>query len=472
MSLRSRVTVFGLAVVLVVVAVLSAVVYGVIAGSFARSQDLELNRRLAEASGEVAKAPAAAFTPAPRLVGTHPSTSEDVVVLVADGDGGVLAGTEPDVARLPPEARSAVPSSGSAAVTATLDAVPVRFAVTRWERRDLGRSGVLAVGQALSRRTTALGGVVAALVVSAVVTLLAAGIGIRLVAGRALRPLRDLTVTADEVRRSPDRGRRLPAVARDDELGRLTGSFNGMLDRLEQEWRRTAVALEAQQRLAADASHELRTPLTTIRTNAVFLRDHLDAAPDDRAAAVADIEAEAARMSRLVDDLLTLARADGGARLARQPVDLAALAAQVCRRAATSHPDRRIVCTGPPVHLAGDADALQRLLGVLLDNAVRHTRDGGAVWVTVTSPAPGQAVLQVADDGEGIPPGQEERIFDRFHQADPSRRRGGAGLGLAIARWIAHEHGGWVTAGPTSGGGATFTVTLAPGPPVPGSSPA
>ncbi|HYY11158.1 MAG TPA: HAMP domain-containing sensor histidine kinase, partial [Kineosporiaceae bacterium] len=279
-----------------------------------------------------------------------------------------------------------------------------------------------------------------------------------------LRPVRDLVPVIANI--GPQNlGHRLRPGPGHDELAVLGRTIDEMMDRI-------AVGYEAQRRFAADASHELRTPLTTIRTNAVFLRDHLDAAPDDRAAAVADIEAEAARMSRLVDDLLTLARADGGARLARQPVDLAALAAQVCRRAATSHPDRRIVCTGPPVHLAGDADALQRLLGVLLDNAVRHTRDGGAVWVTVTSPAPGQAVLQVADDGEGIPPGQEERIFDRFHQADPSRRRGGAGLGLAIARWIAHEHGGWVTAGPTSGGGATFTVTLAPGPPVPGSSPA
>ena len=265
------------------------------------------------------------------------------------------------------------------------------------------------------------------------------------------------------MRRSPDRGRRLPQVARDDELGRLTAGFNGMLDRLEQEWRRTAHALEAQQRLAADASHELRTPLTTIRTNAAFLREHQDAAPVDRAAAAADIEVEATRMSRLVDDLLTLARADGGARLTRAPLDLGRLAADVCRRHAARHPEHRLLCSGPPVRLDGDADALERLLGVLLDNALRHTPAGGTVWVTVTAPAAGVAVLQVADDGEGIPAGQEERIFDRFHQADPARRRGGAGLGLAIARWIAQQHGGWVTAGATEGGGATFTVTLAPG---------
>jgi signal transduction histidine kinase len=317
------------------------------------------------------------------------------------------------------------------------------------------------VGQAERAQARALGGVVVALVVSAFVTLVAAGVGIRLVAGRALRPLRELTDTADEIRRSPDRGRRLGPVRRDDELGRLARSFDGMLDRLEEEWRRTAAALAAQQRLAADASHELRTPLTTIRTNAAFLAEHLDAAPEDRAAAVGDIEAEARRMSRLVDDLLTLARADGGARLVRASLDLGALTAGVAARVAARHPGRRLMWSAPPLRLDGDADALERLLGVLLDNAVRHTEEGGRIWVTLTSPAPGHAVLQVADDGEGVPPGEEERIFERFHQADPARRRGGAGLGLAIARWIAHEHGGRVTAGRTDGGGATFTVTLA-----------
>jgi two-component system OmpR family sensor kinase len=249
-------------------------------------------------------------------------------------------------------------------------------------------------------------------------------------------------------------------VPRSDELGQLTAGFNGMLDRLEEEHRVTLTALEAQRRLTADASHELRTPLTTIRSNAAFLREHQDAASHDRAGALADLEAEAVRMSGLVDDLLTLARADGGAPLGLAPVDLGRLTADVCSRAGAAHPDRHVHCSAPPVRMSGDRDLLERLLWILLDNAARHTAAGGNIWVVLASPAPDVAIIQVADDGEGIPPGDEERIFDRFYQADPARRHGGAGLGLAIARWITHAHGGSLTAGPTQGGGATFTAVL------------
>ena len=130
--------------------------------------------------------------------------------------------------------------------------------------------------------------------------------------GRALRPLRELSATADEIGRSADLTRRLPAVARRDDVGRLTVSFNAMMGRLEEAYHRLAAALAAQQRFTADASHELRTPLTTIRSNVGFLRAHPDAASADRGAALDDLEADSERMSRLVDDLLTLARADAG----------------------------------------------------------------------------------------------------------------------------------------------------------------
>jgi signal transduction histidine kinase len=339
-----------------------------------------------------------------------------------------------------------------------IDGVPVRVRVQPFHRAD--RDGFVVAAQPVRRRASDLRGIVGLLIVSSIVTLIAAGFAIWLVTRRALRPLRELTQTADEVGRSPDRTRRLPPPQRNDDLGRVTGSFNAMLDRLEQAHRRTALMLAAQQRFTADASHELRTPLTTIRANAGFLRANPQATEADRAEALGDIEAESARMSRLVDDLLTLARADGGALLAPVPVDVGQLAHDVCRRAAAQHPDRDIHCSGPPSPLRADADALSQLLWILLDNAVRHTTTGDKIWVAVTAPAPGRAIVQVADAGEGIPAGQERRIFDRFHQADPARRHGGAGLGLSIAAWIAAAHRGTITAANNERGGATFTVGL------------
>jgi two-component system, OmpR family, sensor kinase len=459
-SLRSRITLFGLAVVVAVLVGFSAAIYGLIAAGLSRTQDRDLTTRLTEAVKQIETAPASAFAARPALTPVLPASHDEIFVVVTDRTGAVLATTGGQRPQLPPSLLSTAARTGTAVGTVTMDGVPVRVQVRPWRRTDLAGDGFVAAAQAVHRQVADIHGIVAALIISAVVTLAAAALAIWLVTRRALRPLRELTATADEIRRSVDRGRRLPPVPRSDELGQLTASFNGMLDRLEAEHRATLSALEAQQRLAADASHELRTPLTTIRSNAAFLREHHDAASHDRAAALADLEAEAVRMSRLVDDLLILARADGGAPLALAPVDLGRLATDVCSRAGAAHADRRVHCSAPPVCIRGDHDLLERLLWILLDNAARHTAFGGNIWVVLASPTPDVAIIQVADDGEGIPPGDEDRIFDRFYQADPARRHGGAGLGLAIARWITRAHDGSLTAGPTQGGGATFTAVL------------
>ena len=287
---------------------------------------------------------------------------------------------------------------------------------------------------------------------------------------------------ADEVGRSQDLGSRLPAVSSRDAVGRLTTSFNAMMDRLQGAYARVETALAAQQRFTADASHELRTPLTTVRNNAEFLLAHPDARPADREAALRDIAGESVRMSRLIDNLLTLARADGGVRLHRELVNLAELAESVCRQAAAQHADREISFAGTPAPpVAGDDDSLRQLLWILLDNAVKFcavvptsaagSRDGGgrgagrAIWVAVTQRAE-RVQLTVADDGIGLPAGRRSRIFERFHRADPARSGAGAGLGLAIAAWIVPQHQGAIVAANNDRGGATFSVDLpvAPGP--------
>jgi signal transduction histidine kinase len=165
-------------------------------------------------------------------------------------------------------------------------------------------------------------------------------------------------------------------------------------------------------------------------------------------------------MSRLVHDLLTLARADAGQHLERAPLDLAPLVAEVGRQAQVLYADRDMRLDIAPARVVGNADALRQLQWILLDNAVRFAGPGGSVCLAVTA-KDGYAELRVADDGPGISPADRERIFDRFFQADLARAGGGAGLGLSIARWIAAEHGGTIAAGTNADGrGAVFIVDL------------
>jgi signal transduction histidine kinase len=210
-------------------------------------------------------------------------------------------------------------------------------------------------------------------------------------------------------------------------------------------------AQESQRRFVADASHELRTPLTSIRGNAGLLLRNPPPLAEDARDAAADIAAESERMSRLVDGLLTLARADAGHEFGRSNLDLALVVEPVARRAG-------IALSREPAPLYGNHDALTQLAWILADNACRHGGGLATMWVR-RRPQEG-VLLVVSDEGPGIPAGQEERIFERFYQGDSARSRGGTGLGLAIARWIVQQHGGRIWAGNAPGGGAVFTVEL------------
>jgi signal transduction histidine kinase len=291
-------------------------------------------------------------------------------------------------------------------------------------------------------------------------TLLASGAASWWLAGRALRPLDAMASTAEDIGRTQDLSRRLPESEPDDEVGRLQRSFNQMLRQLEDAYHRLQSALVAQRRFVADASHELRTPLTTIRGNVGLLLKREDIATDDRLAALNDIAGESERMSRMVQDLLTLARADAGYHLDKTPIDLLPIVQDVTRQAQTLQPLRRVeLLDGVPVPVEGNADAIKQLLWILIDNAFKHTDDGGRIQVRLDNGYQA-ARLMVLDDGPGIPADDLERVFERFYQSDTSRSGEGTGLGLAIARWIAKEHGGQVRAANSPRGGAAFTVDL------------
>jgi signal transduction histidine kinase len=282
------------------------------------------------------------------------------------------------------------------------------------------------------------------------------------VAGRAVRPLVTLAETTEAIGTTGDLSKRLTLSRSRDEVGRLTTSFNAMVERLQSSQAELAAALAAQQRFVADASHELRTPLSTIRTNAEFLRERPEAAEVDRRAAIDDLVSEVERMSRLVDGLLVLARADAGVAFVRRPVDLRAVAAEEARRVrppGRGHDDGRdvtVTAEGSAL-VSGDADALGRAIRVLLDNAFRHGRP--PVGITIAR-SDGRIRLQVRDVGPGLPAGSEGRLFERFYRADPARTGEGTGLGLSIARAIAESHGGTITAATGEGGGAVVTLEL------------
>jgi signal transduction histidine kinase len=330
--------------------------------------------------------------------------------------------------------------------------------VRAWNRPDLGVSGYLLVGQPLFGIQSQLDALRLFLIAGAFLAIAGAGAASWFVAGRALRPLVAMSSTAEDIGRTQDLSRRLPESEPDDEVGRLQRSFNQMLRQLEDTYVRLRSALVAQRRFVADASHELRTPLTTIRGNVGLLLKRDDITSDDRVAALNDIASESERMSRMVQDLLTLARADAGYHLELAPIDLLPIIQDVSRQAQTLQPSRRIeLLDGVPAPIQGNPDAIKQLLWILIDNAFKHTREEGRVQLRLDTDQRA-ARLVVLDDGPGIPREDLDRIFERFYQSDAARSGEGTGLGLAIARWIAKEHGGQVSAENNPRGGAVFTV--------------
>lgn len=309
------------------------------------------------------------------------------------------------------------------------------------------------VNASLSRLELAL------LVGSAVCVLTAAGAG-WLLARNALLPIDRLTAEARRIGQRQDFSRRVPYRGPQDEVGRLAATFNTMLDRLESAYARQLRALEAQRRFVADASHELRTPLTTIRGNVELLRLDANALQPDQREALEDVVSETERMSRLVNNLLELARADAGFKIRRDPVPIQPVIDEVLARAARRASGVALESRGAvDATVAGDRDYLVQLLTILVDNALKYTPPGGHVEV---APAVTKETLRIAvrDTGPGIPPEHQAHVFDRFYRADPSRHGEGTGLGLAIARWIARELGGDIVLESVVGQGSTFTIIL------------
>ena len=276
--------------------------------------------------------------------------------------------------------------------------------------------------------------------------LLLASLAAWLAAGRVLAPLRQLKSAAQGITET-DLTRRIE-VQGSDELADLGRTFNAMLDRVES-------AFSSQRQFVNDASHELRTPITIVRGHLELMGDD----PEERRETVALVMDELDRMTRFVDDLLLLARAERADFLSLDTVDLTDLAHELDAKAhGLADRDWRLDADAHG-ELVGDRQRLTQAVMNLAGNAVQHTHAGDRITIGVAT-EPGWVRLWVADDGPGIPKEDHARVFERFTRGGGRRPSGGAGLGLAIVRAIAEAHGGHVELDSVPGRGSTFTVVV------------
>ncbi|MEU5460061.1 sensor histidine kinase [Streptomyces althioticus] len=423
----------------------------------------------AERSAQAVASELAARTPLDKLSGLD---AEDTPVQIVDEDGVLLAASE-DLERIsgtgasevtPEPARSddddgdqdddrddrdddslgpgeIAPGASYTNGTATIDGdtEDYRFAAVEVETPDRGRLTVHA-GAPLAAEHSAVGTALTAMLIGFPLLLGVVAAVTWLVTGRALRPVEGIRREMAAITASEDLRRRVPEPATHDEIARLARTTNATLAALE-------TSVERQRAFVADASHELRSPIASLRTQLEVAAAHPELL--DLEGAVEDT----VRLQNLAADLLLLARLDAGERPAGTRVELAALAREAAegRQGVTVEAER--------AETAGSRGQLARVLANLLDNAERHARE--RITVTVRREG-GEAVVGVADDGEGVAEADRERIFERFVRLDAARSRddGGAGLGLAIARDVAVRHGGTLTAGAAPAGGALFELRL------------
>jgi signal transduction histidine kinase len=282
-------------------------------------------------------------------------------------------------------------------------------------------------------------------------------------AKRALRPVEQMTGTAKQIGERRDLSQRIPFSGPPDELGRLAGTINEMLDQLEHAYQQLEISYQTQKRFAADASHQLRTPLTIIRGNIDVLRHMGTADQEELAIALNDMASEAEQMSRLIDVLLTLARADAGQHLEKAPVRIIPLVRGVCKQMEVPAAQRKLQLESDldaeDLVVLGDEDALRQVIVILIDNAIKYTAPDGMITIRLSNEKE-NVRIDVMDNGIGISDADSAHIFDRFYRAENGRRFKGLGLGLSLAKWIVEEHRGSISIDSRLGIGSCFTLRL------------
>ena len=433
MTLRTRVTLAtGFAVLLAVVAV-SIAVYVTMRGNLYAQIDESLRHGQAEQHD----------LPSSTLdVLEHLPQVQDTFVQLVDRNGEIVSTF--DDRPLPVTADVLAVALGDRAeafFNADIDGTPVRVYASSEEQGT-----ALQVGRSLTEVEQTLRQLMWTLTAISVATVgLAAVIG-RLVAAAAVAPVHEVANAADTVAKTGELSHHI-AVPSGDDLGRLAANFNTMLDALSE-------ALARQRQLVADASHELRTPLATVRTNVEVLARADELPPNDRAMLIRDTVAQIGELTRLVGDLVELARGDGE----HEPfmiVDLDDLTRRAVDAAERNYPAIEFRVDGAQTRVRGAPGRISRAVSNLIDNAAKWSPPRGEVEITVRGSA-----VTVRDHGPGIDPADLPHIFDRFYRSRAARTMPGSGLGLTIVKQVADSHGGSVTTQTATGGGAVFTLQL------------
>ncbi|GAC1442372.1 MAG: hypothetical protein NVSMB55_12880 [Mycobacteriales bacterium] len=423
-SLRRRIVVSSSLLVLVVLVIATVAVAALFTAGRLHDIDAQTRTETDTLSALVTTGQLPAVLPVP--------AGSSLLAQVVSSDGTVLAAT-PSASRTQPLAeprRDGVATDEEGGYAGT----PLRRRVAHLA---LSRQPVtIIVAAPLSDVRRVLASLRAVLLVLVPLLVLGAATAVWWVAGRALRPVERLRAAAEEIARSPAgtaRVEQLPSAPGDDEIARLGRTLNDMLAARQR-------ATQQQADFITAAAHELRSPLGSLTVQLDVAAAHPELV--DLPELLGELRHDAVRLTSLADDLLTLARIDGAPAARQQRVDLAAVAG----------------AGGQPVWVSGDEAGLRRLASNLLSNAHRH----GTVVEVRTAVVGGEAVLEVDDNGPGIPPADRERVFDRWVRLDESRARhsGGFGLGLALVRDIAGTHGGVVTVSDSPLGGARIQVRL------------
>ncbi|HEX4186499.1 MAG TPA: ATP-binding protein [Solirubrobacteraceae bacterium] len=480
-TLRWRLAGWVAAVTLLCTGIAFAAVYRG-TGTQLRSQvDHELRVYAGELSHDLARSDAA--TPrqlaagAKRYVLDQPFSAGSTLLFVeVPGEGTssnrseLFAGAAPDNGETPAEqAREGRLSAqlstvGEGYTTLNLPDIGRFRVIKNSVRTPLGLHAVVGVGEPLAGVAHGQEGVARAFILAGILALAGALVAAYLIGSRVSRPLRRMAAVAAQVDAGDLRPRIEQPSGQSEEVRVLADAFNHMLDRLTE-------AFAAQRAFVADASHELRTPLTVIRGQLEVLAAQQNPSGAEVSRVQRLVQAEVARITRLVDDLLLLANTERTEFLRPETIDLEAFVAELWDGVSLIA-DRRYEL-GPIPHgtLRADPDRLAQALRNLLGNAIEHTAENsGLVRMGVERAGRGRVRFLVEDDGPGIPPGEREHVFDRFHRTDPARDRasGGAGLGLAIVSAIVTAHDGRVSASQSPEGGARMEIELPGFTPSPG----
>ena len=440
-GLRGRLTLAVASLLAIALGAAFVAAWFVVRNELFRELDSSLHRRAAAFAAFRPNAPRPDLRGVPRRVAPPGLGESGGYVQFVDATGGVV---------LPGNEHVRLPTGGAAAVAAgrrqaffseaTVEGTHVRIYTTRF------RTGTaLQIARPLTEIDSVLSRLRRLFLAVSLVTLLG-GVGVALLGLRAMvRPVRRLTEHAERIAATGDLGERTDAT-RPDELGRLAVAFNTMLDAL-------AESVRAQRQLVADASHELRTPLAAARTNLEVLELHAGLPAGQRSRILGDAIDELREMTRLIEELVELARGDMAV-IETQPTRLD-LVVEEAVAVAERRSGRRFETSLAPTVVEGSPAALGRAVSNLLDNAVKWGPPDEPIEVTLDGGG-----VHVRDHGPGIAAEDAAHIFDRFYRAAAARSLPGSGLGLAIVRQVAEAHGGGVTLAPAPDGGSVFTLHL------------